>query len=528
MSTDTFVTQPGTLVPVTASYEVHGGFWPEGPHEVNWHTMPPKKPYKIFIGFPNRGEICSASHQTAVQVSRKHKFITVPLQFGDVEHNFNTLFAEAYNNRDQHGWTHWGLLHSDIGAEPWWADILIEEMDRIGADVMSTVMAIKDDRGLTTTGIRYPGIAGARRFTMREISRLPETFSIADTDEPDQILAINTGLWICRFPVGGWPDKFADGVGFTARHKLMFNEEHKVMCEFDSEDWRFSEWAHQVGLRVFATRKVKANHHGGMPYGNQGEWGSWATEKHRPRRPLTVQIPDSQITIETGKPVAIDSLDHTQPLGARDDNSLSYAFNRKLFKLIPARNVRCLDLGCSGGAFVRSILEAGGFAIGLEGSDLPLCTRRAEWTVIPHYLFTADATSPFVVRNCTPEPVKFNVITGWEFFEHIKEEQLPAVIDNILRHATDDAIFIGSISSNVEPHHQTAKPREWWLEYLGERLGEYAQDLVDYFARDLVRGSYKEPGAMSFSVAFRITEQPPSDSRGARIVEDYSSLVLTT
>src|SRR5665213_486259 len=102
-----------------------------------------------------------------------------------------------------------------------------------------------------------------------------------------------------------------------------------------------------------------------------------------------------------------------------NDNSVNHAFNRKLFGLLPVASVRLLDLGCSGGAAVRSILEAGGFAIGIDGSDYSQKSRRAEWATIPDYLFTADATAPFAVKNCSPESIKFNVITAWEFFEHI-------------------------------------------------------------------------------------------------------------
>jgi SAM-dependent methyltransferase len=489
----------------------------EGFSAVNWHTMPPRKPYRIFLGIPNRGDISSGCYNAAIAASRRHTVFSLPMQFGDIEHNFNMLFSEAWNNRFNRKLTHWGLLHTDISAEEWWLDVAIEEMDRVGADVMSVVMAIKDERGLTTTGIRYPGVWGTRRFSMREISRLPETFSIADTDEPDAVLAINTGLWVCRFPQAGWPDKFVDGGGFIAKHAIRIENGNAVPW-FDSEDWLFSDWAATNGLRVFATRKIKAVHHGGFPYGNQGSWGSWESERQRPRRPLAASVkarPAPQITIETEKPVAVDSLDHTMPLGAICDNSLSYAFNRKLFGLIPAQLCRVLDLGCSGGGFVRSILEAGGFAIGIEGSDLSLKTRRAEWATIPDYLFTADVTAPFTLKNCTPEPVKFNVITGWEFFEHISDDDpsgftdIDVVIDNILSHATPDAILICSISANEEPHHRTAKPKDWWVDRIANRsMGtwdfhlDHAPDLEDYFGEDLVRGSH-EPGAISQSVVFR-------------------------
>lgn len=441
---------------------------------------------------------------SAMEASAKHRVANMPLQFGDIPHNFNMIFCEALRQRHSENVDHFAMLHTDIGAERAWIDTLIEELDRTGADIMSVVVAIKDNRGLTTTGVRYPGVWGTRRLTMKEVMRLPETFAITDTDEPDQILAINTGCWVARFPKDGWPDRFP---GFQNEHRIVWRNGEPVP-DFDSEDWLFSDWAHAQGLKVYATRKVKAFHRGALDYPNDCAWGTCATEQQRPVRPLTKTIVSPGITIETEKPVAIDSLDHTQPLGAANDNSLSYAFNRKLFELCPPSNLRLLDLGCSGGGLVRSILEAGGFAIGVEGSDFSRIHRRAEWETIPDHLFVADATRPFVLRNGTPEPLKFNMITGWEFLEHIGRDDLDQVWENILAHCTDDAIFVGSISSNPEPHHRTAKPKDWWVDAINycmhgrAKRFQHAPDIEAHFGDDLVRGSY-DSKAVSFSVAFR-------------------------
>ena len=75
------------------------------------------------------------------------------------------------------------------------------------------------------------------------------------------------------------------------------------------------------------------------------------------------------ITIQTEKPVAYDSPDHVYPFGTANDNSTDAIFNDALFALIPPRDVRLLDIGCSGGGFVKSILDAGGLAVGVEGRE---------------------------------------------------------------------------------------------------------------------------------------------------------------
>jgi SAM-dependent methyltransferase len=460
--------------------------------------------YHIFIGIPNAGCIKPCALTSMVHATSRHTLHSCPLQFGDIEHNFNMMWCEALNTRESAGITHFAMVHTDIGTSQGWLDVLLDEMDRLDADVMTVVNAIKDDRGLTTTGVRYPGIWGTRRFTMKEIARLPETFSIADTDEPEAVLAINTGLWVCRIPTGGWPDKFP---GFTCKHKIdVING--KFSPAFDSEDWLFSDWLATQGLKIYATRKVQAFHRGEIDFPNQGEWGRWTTEQQRPSQPLGAKLkvrPAPQITIEAERPIASDSLDHTQPLGAANDNSLSYAFNRKLFDLIPPEQCRVLDLGCSGGAFVRSILEAGGFAIGLEGSDFSLNSRRAEWATIPDYLFTVDVTAPFTLRNCSADPITFNVVTGWEFFEHIAEEDIAALFANLARHIEPEALLIASISASVEPHHRTARKKGWWIDRLCSLPGlqlEHVPELEAHFGEDLVRGSNKE-GEISRSVIFR-------------------------
>ena len=416
-------------------------------------------------------------------------------------HNFNMCWCVALNERGPQGFTHFAMLHSDIEVAPYWLDMLLAEMDRLESEVMCTTIAIKDMRGLTTTGIRYPGVWGTRRFTMSEIMRQPETISIADVGDPEtEILAINTGCWVARITTG-WADRFP---GFIDKYKITI-EDGKHTAWFDSEDWLFSDWLAQQKILYHATRKVRACHIGEMFYPNDNAWGQ-ATDFQCPSKPASEflrSLPDPGIRIETEKPVAIDSVDHLKPLGTLQDNSSSKEFNKKLFELIPPAKIRLLDLGCAGGGFVRSILEAGGYAVGVEGSDISRRSRRAEWPIIPGWLFTADARQPFQLFN--GEPLKFNVITAWEFLEHIDEEALPIVLENIRRHAEPYAYFIGSISSAAEEHHQIARPKAWWENRLAQAGIQQAPEIEEHFGNQLVRGS-ADPGSPSFPFMGRIGE----------------------
>jgi 2-polyprenyl-3-methyl-5-hydroxy-6-metoxy-1,4-benzoquinol methylase len=172
------------------------------------------------------------------------------------------------------------------------------------------------------------------------------------------------------------------------------------------------------------------------------------------------------ISISTQHPIAEYSPDHLYPFGTARDNSVNPAFNRKLYEVIPAVQVRLLDLGCAGGGLVKSIIGDGGFAIGIDGSNYSKTMARAEWATIPEYLFTADIVEPFEIRAGSVDGIQgFNVITAWEFFEHIAEIDIPGVITNIKRHLDPGGFVIGSICPLPHPpYHRTLRPKPWWVQ----------------------------------------------------------------
>jgi SAM-dependent methyltransferase len=195
--------------------------------------------------------------------------------------------------------------------------------------------------------------------------------------------------------------------------------------------------------------------------------------------------------LETSKPVAYDSPDHLGPVGTANDNTTNPRFNRKLFAYLP--DVRLLDIGCAGGGLVKSIIDDGGFAVGVEGSDYSKQRRRAEWATIPDRLFTADATVAFNLLEDSGDTSLFNVVTAWEFFEHIDEAGLPGVIDNIKRHLAPKGIVLASIAryEHVEDGfrlHQTIQEKSWWIRMFAERGLARQEKLEAYFNFDMVRG----------------------------------------
>jgi hypothetical protein len=205
--------------------------------------------------------------------------------------NFNKLWCRSRNLREQEGITHFAMLHQDVTPIAGWAQIMINELNRTGADIISTVLPIKDKRGLTSTGIRDPMNGHIRRFTMREIFELPETFGIEEVREAglqcgqDNIdsLVINTGCWVCKF-TDDWVRKFT---GFRSIDGIKENPDGTCEATVLPEDWYFSEWLARRNLKVLATRKVIAVHFGAGerdPYGpnayrNDSAWGEWVTDQ---------------------------------------------------------------------------------------------------------------------------------------------------------------------------------------------------------------------------------------------------------
>src|SRR5262249_44912073 len=116
------------------------------------------------------------------------------------------------------------------------------------------------------------------------------------------------------------------------------------------------------------------------------------------------------------------------------------------------RRLTYLDLGCAGGGLVLDFLLRGHEAFGIEGSDFSLLAQRGEWGLLPGNLFTADITKPFSLNRATDgTPICCDVLSAWEVMEHIADEDLPQLFDNILRHMKQDGFFVGSIATEPVP-----------------------------------------------------------------------------
>ncbi len=230
----------------------------------------------FYLAKPHYGAFCPEGEPGRARASERSAVTSIRNGGSLLAFVFNRLYADALNKRKELGLTHFAMIHADVEAPPGWLDVLADEMDKVGADVVSAVLPIKDERGLTSTGCQDPETSAITRFTMTEVMALPETFDAAAAC-PGKYLMVNTGLWVMRF-TEPWcePPHFG---GFEIRDCVVRLESGRFQPRVLPEDWNFSGWAARRGLKVFATRKIKALHHGGKAYGNDSAWGEWRTDK---------------------------------------------------------------------------------------------------------------------------------------------------------------------------------------------------------------------------------------------------------
>ena len=196
---------------------------------------------------------------------------------------FNLLWGAAMQLADQGIVTHAAMLHSDVQAEDYWLDKLLDEMEKSGADVVSAVIPLKGPEGVTSTAIDDPDNPWRplRRLCMREIVSLPKTFSAEDAGYPNNALLINTGCWLADLRKPFWRETDEEGVCrfYFEQIDRLRHVDGKWIIERQSEDWVASRMLAELGAVVRATYAVKVAHHGRAHWINQGAWGTWEEDK---------------------------------------------------------------------------------------------------------------------------------------------------------------------------------------------------------------------------------------------------------
>jgi hypothetical protein len=186
--------------------------------------------------------------------NRNINFIWFAQSSSFLTNGFNHSWCEALNKREQQGITHFLMVHADVMPNcPDWVNRLLNVMEETNADVVSTIIPIKDNRGLTSiakdTDAWLP-----QRLSLEEIKQLPENFEAE---------LINTGLMLVDFKKD-WVAKI--NPPFAVKDELLFDEKNGYRAVSLSEDWYFSREVRKLGGKLVATRKIPVVHIGSSFY----------------------------------------------------------------------------------------------------------------------------------------------------------------------------------------------------------------------------------------------------------------------
>jgi hypothetical protein len=219
---------------------------------------------RVFLAYPHYGPVVLASALAAAHASHAHDVMIWPSEDSRLPHSFNKLWCAALNTRQAQGWTHFAMLHSDVapvGLE--WLDTLLAVMQAAAVQVLSCVIPVKDGSGLTSTGLYDWETKGVRCLTLREVATLPPTFTVADTNWPEQVLLVNTGCFVCDFT-----QPWVEQIVFRFHDEIFKDAQGVFQARTLSEDWGLSiQWA-RLGVAVAATRCVPLVHYGSQGYPN--------------------------------------------------------------------------------------------------------------------------------------------------------------------------------------------------------------------------------------------------------------------
>lgn len=230
------------------------------------------KPY-VALALPSRAKI-RRDHAFGVAAhssSGECGLLSIHSSSSLLNHTFNMLWVTAHNMRaDGHPFTHIAFLHDDIEPELHWLDKAVKELDAAGADMLSAYAPIKTEDGVTSMATYQEDIWDFNRFTIRQLAKMPETFT---QDDVDGNLILNTGCCVLRLrdPWLERPEDFA----FESLDRVIRGADGKFKARVISEDWLFSDKIRRAGGKLAATRKIALAHEGTKDYRNDTVWGHW-------------------------------------------------------------------------------------------------------------------------------------------------------------------------------------------------------------------------------------------------------------
>jgi len=233
---------------------------------------------KILLGLPHYGQVEPEAYFAALTTGHgEYNIMVEPKGTSLLANGFNHLYCSFLNNKD---YEYFAMLHADIYPEGKWLDILVDELERYHGDVIHAVVAIKDNRGLTSTAVGdMHNPWEARRLTLAEVRNLPAVFDVDDCQKALQgpwpsnaSLLPNTGCLLIK--KAKWCYDFP---GFTITDRIIKSGSQYVPA-VESEDWQLGRWAARNNVRVIASRTVRTNHYGRYGFSSNA-LGNWQKDE---------------------------------------------------------------------------------------------------------------------------------------------------------------------------------------------------------------------------------------------------------
>jgi SAM-dependent methyltransferase len=119
--------------------------------------------------------------------------------------------------------------------------------------------------------------------------------------------------------------------------------------------------------------------------------------------------------------------------------------------------LKCLDLGCGLGFYVKYLRDRGVDAWGVEGKDLGDLFKSAGHQI------QKDLRRPFDLNE------KYELVLCLEVVEHITREFEDIVFDNILRHMKKYLVFSGATVGQKGTGHVNERNESYWFAHLVNR-----------------------------------------------------------
>jgi hypothetical protein len=230
---------------------------------------------KVYVALPARpGENMALGLHFALEPQRMGEGFDIvgprSLPCSMLPLSFNMLWCEALNSRST-GITHFVMVHSDVVPQgDRWLQNALDVHRRSGGDITSSVIAIKDTRGQSSTGVMNIETREMRKLTLAECHGIgKKTFNAADAGFPGHCLLMNTGLLVCDF-TKPWVEKMC----FRFHDHVVKQSDGMWRAACVGEDWLFSIDAWRLGLKTFVTLEIPIHHLGVYEYPNEVAWGT--------------------------------------------------------------------------------------------------------------------------------------------------------------------------------------------------------------------------------------------------------------